>query len=140
MIFQFLFLNKSVKMSTILCFSVNMGCCVYINEEKKWTWMILANGCNITKSETFKGVWILSVPTVYIYIYIYIRPLSLAWSILFLFYRFYFYLLYNLKTNKPGYVYCVKQTETCHSTCIFALLLFCWFWSLPLSSFISPFG
>ncbi len=31
--------------------------------------MILANGCNITKSETFKGVWILSVPTVYIYIY-----------------------------------------------------------------------
>ncbi len=22
-------------MSTILCFSVNMGCCVYINEEKK---------------------------------------------------------------------------------------------------------
>ncbi len=31
--------------------------------------MILANGCNITKSEKFKGVWILSVPTVYIYIY-----------------------------------------------------------------------
>ncbi len=30
----FLF-NKSAKMSTILCFSVNMGCCVYINEEKK---------------------------------------------------------------------------------------------------------
>ncbi len=29
--------------------------------------MILANGCNITKSETFKGVWILSVPTVYIF-------------------------------------------------------------------------
>ncbi len=35
--------------------------------------MILANGCNITKSEKFKGVWILSIPTViYIYIYIYI--------------------------------------------------------------------
>ncbi len=34
--------------------------------------MILANGCNITKSEKFKGVWILSVPTVYIYIYIYV--------------------------------------------------------------------
>ncbi len=29
--------------------------------------MILANGCNITKSEKFKGVWILSVPTVYRY-------------------------------------------------------------------------
>ncbi len=29
--------------------------------------MILANGCNITKSETFKGVWILFVPTVYIH-------------------------------------------------------------------------
>ncbi len=28
--------------------------------------MILANGCNITKSEKFKGVWILSVPTVYL--------------------------------------------------------------------------
>ncbi len=26
--------------------------------------MILENGCNITKSEKFKGVWILSVPTV----------------------------------------------------------------------------
>ncbi len=32
--------------------------------------MILANGSNITKSEKLKGVWILSVPTVYIYIYI----------------------------------------------------------------------
>ncbi len=32
--------------------------------------MILANGCNITKSEKFKGVWILSVPTVYIWDYI----------------------------------------------------------------------
>ncbi len=28
--------------------------------------MILANGCNITKSEKFKGVWILSVPTVFL--------------------------------------------------------------------------
>ncbi len=35
MIFQFFFFNKSAKMSTSLCFSVNMGCCVYINEEKK---------------------------------------------------------------------------------------------------------
>ncbi len=34
--------------------------------------MILANGCNITKSEKFKGVWILSVPTVYTYIHIYL--------------------------------------------------------------------
>ncbi len=33
-IFQFFFFNKSAKMSTILCFSVNMGCCVYINEKK----------------------------------------------------------------------------------------------------------
>ncbi len=49
-------------MSTILCFSVNMGCCVYINEEKKMN----LNGCNITKSEKYKGVWILSVPTVYL--------------------------------------------------------------------------
>ncbi len=36
--------------------------------------MILANGCNITKSENFKGVWILSVPTdIYIYIDLYIN-------------------------------------------------------------------
>ncbi len=34
--------------------------------------MILANGCNITKSEKFKGVWILSVPSVCMYVYIYI--------------------------------------------------------------------
>ncbi len=54
MIFQFFFFNKSAKMSTILCFSVNMGCCVYINEEKMI--LNLANGCNITKSEKFKGV------------------------------------------------------------------------------------
>ncbi len=54
MIFQFFFFNKSAKMPTLLCFSVNMGCCVYIKEEKKL--MILANGCNITKSEKFKGV------------------------------------------------------------------------------------
>ncbi len=55
MIFQFFLFNKSAKMSTILCFSVNMGCCVYINEEKIEL-MILANGCNITKTERFKGV------------------------------------------------------------------------------------
>ncbi len=37
------------------------------------------------------------------------------------------------------YVYCVKLTETCYySTCI--SLLFCWFWLLPLSSFVSRFG
>ncbi len=30
-----------------------MGCCVHI-EENIFTLMILANGCNITKSETFK--------------------------------------------------------------------------------------
>ncbi len=33
--------------------------------------MILANGCNITKSEKFKGVWILSVPTISIYLWFY---------------------------------------------------------------------
>ncbi len=52
-------------MSTILCFSVNMGCCVYINEEKNELKWFQENGCNITKSEKCKGVWILSVPTVY---------------------------------------------------------------------------
>ncbi len=33
MIFQFFLFYKSAKMSTILFFSINMGCCVYINEE-----------------------------------------------------------------------------------------------------------
>ncbi len=47
-----------------------------------------------------------------------------------------FFLLYNLK--KPCYVYCVKLTETFYSTCM--SLLFCWFWLLPLSSFVSRFG
>ncbi len=32
---QFFFFNKSAKMSTILCFSVNMGCCVYIEEKNE---------------------------------------------------------------------------------------------------------
>jgi len=50
-------------MSTFLFFSVKMECWVYINE--KYKFWILANGCNETKSEHFKGVWILSVPTVY---------------------------------------------------------------------------
>ncbi len=48
-------------------------------------------------------------------------------------------LLYSFsKKNKPCYVYCVKLTETCYSTCI--SLLFWWFWLLPLSSFVSRFG
>jgi len=34
-IFQFFLFNKSAKMSTVLCFSVNMGRCVYNNEGKK---------------------------------------------------------------------------------------------------------
>ncbi len=45
---------------------------------------------------------------------------------------FYFYLLYNKKTC---YMYCVKLTETCYSTCI--SLLFCWFWLLSFSLFVS---
>lgn len=32
--FQFFFFNESAQMSTILCFSTNMGCCVYVNKEK----------------------------------------------------------------------------------------------------------
>ncbi len=42
-----------------------------------------------------------------------------------------FFLLYNKK--KTWYVHCVKLTETC-------IMLFCWFWLLPLSSFVSRFG
>ncbi len=52
-------------MSTILCFSVNMGCCVYINEKKKMNLNDFSKWLQYKKSKQFKGVWILSVPTVY---------------------------------------------------------------------------
>ncbi len=43
--------------------------------------MILANDCNITKSEKCKGVWILSVPTVYSLTGRFIRyTCSIAWK------------------------------------------------------------
>ncbi len=58
--------------------------------------MILANGCNITKSEKFKGVWILSVPTVYIYIYnIAILHDSPPWY-------FFFFFFVNKKRKSDG--------------------------------------
>ncbi len=59
MIFQFFFFNKSAKMSTILCFSVNMGCCVYINEKKKMNlndfskWLQYNRVKNLRRSEYF---------------------------------------------------------------------------------------
>ncbi len=34
-------------------------------------------------------------------------------------------------------MYCVRLTKICHCTCM--LLLFCWFWLLLLSSFVSKF-
>ncbi len=54
-------------MSTILCFSVNMGCCVYI-EEKKMNLNDFSKWLQYN-SEKFKGVWILSVPTVFEWLY-----------------------------------------------------------------------
>ncbi len=41
-----------------------------------------------------------------------------------------FYILVFKKKKKkhPSYVYCVRLTRTCYSTCM--LLLFCWFWLL----------
>jgi len=63
--FSFSFIINLQKNSTFLYFSVQMGCWVNINDTKNELFWILANGCNETKSETFKGVWILSVPTVY---------------------------------------------------------------------------
>ncbi len=45
--------------------------------------------------------------------------------------RFLFvYILYTRfhKKKKVSYVYCVRLTRTCNSTCM--LLLFCWFWLL----------
>ncbi len=46
-----------------------MGCCVYINEEKKMNLNDFSKWLQY-KSEKFKGVWILFVPTVYIYLYL----------------------------------------------------------------------
>ncbi len=39
-----------------------------------------------------------------------------------------FYILVFLKKKTPSYVYSVRLTRTCNSTCM--LLLFCWFWLL----------
>ncbi len=41
-----------------------------------------------------------------------------------------FYILVFKKKKKkhPSYMYCVRLTRTCNSTCM--LLLFCWFWLL----------
>ncbi len=73
---------------------------------------------------------------------------SFFYSILFIYThkRLGFFFLYSIYSfskkkvliNKSCYVYCVRVTETCHSTCM--LLLFCWFWLLLLSSFVSHFG
>ncbi len=53
--------------------------------------MILANGCNITKSEKFKGVWILSVTTVYTYSSLYILKIFTRLYI----YILIFYIIYK---------------------------------------------
>ncbi len=39
-----------------------------------------------------------------------------------------FYILVFLKKINPSYMYCVRLTRTCYSTCM--LLHFCWFWLL----------
>ncbi len=42
-------------MSTILCFSVNMGCCVYINEEKKMNLNDFSKWLQYNKEWKIKG-------------------------------------------------------------------------------------
>ncbi len=54
-------------MSTSLCFSVNMGCCVYINEEKKMNLNDFSNGCNIQRVKNLRGSEYFPYP-LYIYI------------------------------------------------------------------------
>jgi len=61
--FSFSFFITFAKMYTFLFFSVKMGVLSTLMRNK--INLILANGCNETKGEQFKGVWILSVPTVY---------------------------------------------------------------------------
>ncbi len=56
-----------------------------------------------------------------------------SFSNLFLFYLFSFNLLYNCKNFACSALSCYS-----YSTCI--SLLFCWFWLLSLSSFVSRFG
>ncbi len=73
MIFQFFFFNKSAKMSTILCFSVNMGCCVYINEEKKMNLNDFSKWLQYNRVKNLRGSEYFPYPLyMYIYIYIYI--------------------------------------------------------------------
>ncbi len=54
-IFQFFFFNKSAKMSTILCFSVNMGCCVY-NEEKNELFNDFSKWLQYNRVKILRGV------------------------------------------------------------------------------------
>ncbi len=61
---------------------------------------------------------------------------TLELTILFLVYLLVLCLLYRLKRHLA--LCCVKLTETCYSTRL--LLLFCWFWLLLLSSFLSHVG
>ncbi len=67
--FSFSFLINLQKCQQFCVFlSIWGAVCTLMRKKNELKWF-LANGCNITKSEKFKGVWILSVPTVYIYIY-----------------------------------------------------------------------
>ncbi len=60
-------------------------------------------------------------------------------SLLFFFFSICFLFIYYIKKQKKTCcMYYVKLTKTCYSTCV--LLLFCWFWLLPLSLFVSRFG
>ncbi len=63
--FSFSFLINLQKCQQFCVFLSIWGAVCTLMRKKKWTETILANGCNITKSEKCKGVWILSVPTVH---------------------------------------------------------------------------
>ncbi len=68
--------------------------------------MILANGCNIIKSEKFKGVWILSVPTVYIYMCVCVYK-TLQYNIYIIYITFIKYLLFT----KPAFIWSKIQQK-----------------------------
>jgi len=61
---QFFFFNKLANISIYIFFCEDVVLSVHY-WEIQLLFLILANGCNETKSEHFKDVWILSVPTVY---------------------------------------------------------------------------
>ncbi len=137
-LWEYFLYAKKTKITTLFNNSSPLVQCSAILENIRWTQAAYAVLCQphltVTSStflhfdfnENSVSVWCGWHRTAY----------AVYTSLLYLFFLFYsicFLFIYYI-IKKHCYVYCVKLTETCYITCI--LLLFCWFWLLPLSSFV----